>query len=409
MKDKTQLSDLTKYEIEEWLVNTVTGRAPIPRYRGAQIFRWLGRGVRSFEEMTDLPLRLRADLAARASTGIPEIVSSVRSPRDGTVKYAVKTADGCVVESVLMRYKHGDTVCVSSQAGCRMGCEFCATKPKSFVRSLTPGEMFGQVVAIANAEGREFHTVASGDAPAGDTPPEPVSMFEPAPILVFAPEPVPAPASSSAPIPAPAPEPAPATAPVRRIRNIVVMGVGEPFDNYDNTLKFIRLLHGHEETNIGYRKITISTCGVLPGILRLAEEGLPIGLSVSLNAPGDELRSRLMPVNNRYSIDKLIEGCKIYTSKTNRRVTFEYALIKDVNDAPDDAEAVLRLIRGMLCHVNLIPVNETETSGFAPSPDERIIQFIRVLRRGGVQITVRRGLGADIMAACGQLRNSMIK
>ena len=371
------------------MVNTVTGRAPIPRYRGAQIFRWLGRGARTFEEMTDLPLRLRADFAARAVTGIPEIVSILRSPRDETVKYAIKTADGCVVESVLMRYKHGDTVCVSSQAGCRMGCEFCATKPKSFVRSLTPGEMFGQVVAIANAEGREFHTVATGGEPAGETPPVSASP--------------PAPASE------PASTPAPASEPARRIRNIVVMGVGEPFDNYENTLKFIRLLHEHEETNIGYRKITISTCGILPGILRLADEGIPIGLSVSLNAPADELRSRLMPVNNRYSIDKLIEGCKIYTSKTNRRVTFEYALIKDVNDAPDDAEAVLRLIRGMLCHVNLIPVNETETSGFAPSPDERIIQFIRVLRRGGVQITVRRGLGADIMAACGQLRNSMIK
>jgi 23S rRNA (adenine2503-C2)-methyltransferase len=225
-----------------------------------------------------------------------------------------------------------------------MGCGFCATKPHSFVRDLTPGEMLGQVTAIAKTGSR--------------------------------------------------------------VGNIVVMGVGEPFDNYDNTLKFIRLLHEHEETNIGFRKVTISTCGILPGILRLAGEGLPIGLSVSLHSPADSIRSMLMPVNKRYSIDKLLEGCKIYTYKTNRRITFEYALIKDVNDAPDDARELLRKIRGMLCHINIIPINKTENSDYAPPSGERIKRFLDIIVKGGLKVTVRRELGSDIMAACGQLRNS---
>ena len=318
--------------------------APVPDYRADQIFEWIGRGARTFEEMTNLPSELRRDLSTFAVTGVPEIMASYESARDGTVKYAMRMSDGCVVESVLMRYRHGDAVCVSSQAGCRMGCGFCATKPGSFARDLSPGEMLGQVTSI------------SKNGP--------------------------------------------------RIGNVVVMGVGEPFDNYENTLKFIKLLHAHGETNIGYRKVTISTCGIVPGILRLAEEGLPVGLSVSLHAPNDIIRGGIMPVNKRYSIDKLIEGCKIYTYKTNRRVTFEYALIKDVNDAPDDARELLRKIRGMLCHINLIPVNKTEGTVYTPPSGERIKKFSDIIASGGLNVTVRRELGSDIMAACGQLRNS---
>ena len=342
-----RLADFSLSELKDWLASPLISQAaPIPAYRADQIFKWIGNGANSFEEMTNLPAVLRENLRMRAVTGVPEIVKSFSSSRDETVKYISRMPDGCAVESVLMRYRHGAAACVSSQAGCRMGCVFCATKPQSFIRNLTPGEMLGQVTAMAKTG--------------------------------------------------------------NRIGNIVVMGVGEPFDNYDNTLKFARLLHEHEETNVGYRKVTISTCGILPGILRLAEEGLPIGLSVSLHASRDDVRSMLMPVNKRYSIDKLIEGCKIYTYKTSRRVTFEYALIKDVNDAPEDARELLRKIRGMLCHINLIPVNKTENSEFASPTAERIRSFAEIITKGGTQVTVRRELGSDIMAACGQLRNSVI-
>ena len=368
-----RLADFNLAELEEWLAGATAGTVARDAYRGRQIFRWLGLGARSFEEMTNLPLELRASLASRAATGIPEIIAETRSERDGTVKYAMKTAGSCVIESVSMSYRHGGAVCVSSQAGCRMGCAFCATKPRSFSRDLSAGEMFGQVVSIikrqkqtGNPDGGRTGNFVSGRTGNPDTS-------------------------------------------RTRIGNIVVMGIGEPFDNYTNTLKFIRLLHEHEETNIGYRKITISTCGLLEGILRLAEEGLPVGLAVSLHAANDKVRNALMPVNHSCSIDKLIEGCKIYTYKTGRRVTFEYALIKGVNDAPDDARDLLRKIRGMLCHINLIPINKTENSEFMPSPKEHIARFEAILKNGGVQISVRRELGADIMAACGQLRNSLMK
>ena len=349
---KTRLADFTLAELDEWLRQNglvgPAGKTGKHDYRSAQIFKWLGRGAATFAEMTDIPLNLRASLSERAVTGIPQIVGEARSERDGTVKYAMRTSGGGIVESVLMSYRHGYSVCVSSQAGCRMGCTFCATKPGSFTGSLSPGEMYGQVAAIAYNAAQD------------------------------------------------------------RIGHVVVMGVGEPFDNYDNTLKFVRLLHEHQGTSISFRKITISTCGILSGILRLAEEGLPVGLSVSLHAPNDALRSRLMPVNRSCSIDKLLEGCKIYTYKTKRRVTFEYALIDGVNDAPDDAYELLRKIRGMLCHVNIIPVNKTENSGhlgYLPSPRESVRRFVAILAEGGAQATVRRTLGTDIAAACGQLRN----
>ena len=364
----TKLSDFDINELNNWLAaRGFDERAsPIPAYRGKQILKWIGRGVQAFDDMTTLPRELRKSLAANAIIGMPEIIAEMRSPNDGTIKFGMKTHDNCVVETVLMRYKHGCSICVSSQAGCRRGCAFCATDPGSFARSLSPGEMFGQVAVIAKLLG--------GRGP---------KKRNPADFGISGKN------------------------ELRSISNIVVMGIGEPFDNYDNTLKFIKLLHDNEETNYSYRRVTISTCGVLPGILRLAEEGLPIGLAVSLHAADDITRSTIMPVNHRYSIDKLIEGCKIYTCKTNRRVTFEYALIDGVNDAPDDAKALLRKVRGMLCHINLIPVNMLENTGFAPSSRERIMRFADILSKAGAQMTVRRELGTDIMAACGQLRNSI--
>ncbi|MCL2059359.1 MAG: 23S rRNA (adenine(2503)-C(2))-methyltransferase RlmN [Oscillospiraceae bacterium] len=363
-----KLSDFYLCELEAWLsaeqliCQSMGEPGPVSRrkYRGKQLFEWLGMGARSFDEMTNLPLALRSALAARAITGIPEIVAEARSRRDGTVKYAMKTHDDLIIECVLMQYRHGATICVSSQAGCAMGCAFCATKPQSFARGLSPGEMLGQVVLAAN-RGDVNRGGANGGGTAG------------------------------------------------RIGNVVVMGIGEPFNNYDNTLKFIRLAHGHKGLGIGYRKFTISTCGVLSGILRLAEEGIPVGLAVSLHAPDDATRGALMPVNHSCSIDKLIEGCKIYTCKTGRRVTFEYALMKGVNDAPDDARGLLRIIRGMLCHINLIPMNQTDNTRFVPSSRERVAQFAKILTDGGAAVTVRRELGTDIMAACGQLRNTVVK
>jgi 23S rRNA (adenine2503-C2)-methyltransferase len=337
----TALADMDRAELTAWIA--AFGQ---PGFRGGQIFRWIGRGAVSFEEMTDLPRALAADLARRCVTGVPERIARFQSQRDDTVKYAFRTRRGPVVESVLMRYHYGLSVCVSSQDGCRMGCAFCASRPEGFAGNLSPGEMFGQVGAIQRESGR-------------------------------------------------------------RVGHVVVMGVGEPFDNYDNTLKFIRLLHEHEETNVGYRKVTISTSGVVPGIRRLAESGLPIGLSVSLHAPNDGLRDRLMPVNKKYSIDKLLEGCKIYTGKTKRRVTFEYALIEGVNDSPEHAAELARRLKNMLCHVNLIPVNRTEGTDFRPSPQHSVRRFESLLSGGGVRTTVRRALGADISAACGQLRNHM--
>ena len=347
-KSNLNLADFTLPELVEWLSANKVADAERNAYRGRQVFKWFGLGAASFREMTNLPAEMRAELSARATTGIPSIIGEMRSARDKVVKYAMKTGDGNIVETVLLPYKQWHSVCVSSQAGCKMGCAFCASKPSGFRRNLTPGEMLGQVAAVS----------ARGAV---------------------------------------------------KIDNVVVMGVGEPFDNYDNTLKFIRLLHEHDDTNIGYRKITVSTCGILPGILRLADEGLPVGLSVSLNASNDRARDLLMPVNRRYSIDKILEGCNIYTYKTNRRVTFEYALIEGVNDAPDDARELARRIRGMLCHVNVIPVNRTGAAEFKSPPNDRVKRFAEIVGGGGVQATVRRSLGSDIAAACGQLRNSLLQ
>jgi len=317
-----------------------------PAYRAAQLFGWVGRGAPDVEAMSDVPKAYRARLAQEACTGVPEVAGVSESERDGTRKYVLLTRGGEAVESVLMRYRHGLTACVSSQAGCRMGCAFCASKPDGFLGGLTAGEMFGQVAAIARHGG------------------EPIG-------------------------------------------NVVVMGVGEPFDNFENTMKFARLLHEHPETGIGYRRVTVSTCGLVPGIAALAESGLPIGLSVSLHAPDDATRGRLMPVNAKYSIDKLLAGCKMYIDRSKRRVTFEYALIDGVNDSPAQAAALCRLLRGMLCHVNLIAANPVEGAGFAPSGAARARAFAGALERGGVNATVRRGLGQDIRAACGQLRNRL--
>jgi len=310
------------------------------KFRGKQVFRWLSKGIREIDEMTDISKALRDELKKIAYIDRLKIMRKLVSKIDGTAKY--------VIESVLMEYKHGLTVCISSQAGCRMGCKFCASTGAGFARNLTAGEMLDQVISIQKDAGK-------------------------------------------------------------RISNIVVMGIGEPLDNYDNLIKFLKMVNAPDGLNIGYRHITISTCGLVPQMLSLSKEGMPVNLSISLHAPNDAIRERLMPINRKYSIDKLIEACKIYTEVTKRRITFEYAMIEGVNDSRENALELAGRIKGMLAHVNLIPVNVVSGAGFKQSTREKTEMFKGVLEQHGIETTVRRELGTDINAACGQLRRSTIE
>ena len=313
-----------------------------PAFRAKQVFSWLHRGAR-FEEMTNLPKALRERLASEYELCLPEVARKQVSARDGTVKYLWRLRDGHCVESVLMRYHHGNTVCISSEVGCAMGCAFCASTKGGLVRRLRPSEMLDQVL---------FTGLDSG---------APVS-------------------------------------------NIVLMGIGEPLDNYDNVRRFLALVNDPEGMNIGMRHISLSTCGLVPGIDRLAEEDLQLTLSVSLHAPDDALRSSLMPVNRRYPIDELLAACKRYFEKTGRRISFEYAMIDGRNDTPEMAQLLIRRLRGLPAHVNLIPLNRIEESPLQPSTRQAVAAFQKALDDAGITATVRRTLGSDIDASCGQLR-----
>ena len=343
MDGKVDLLNHTIYELENYFVQT--GQQ---KFRAKQVFQWVNKGVKDIDEMTNLSKDVRESLKASAYINKLEIVEKFVSKIDGTAKYLFKLIDGNIVESVLMKYEHGLSVCISSQVGCKMGCKFCASTGVGFIRNLTSAEMLDQVLTIQNDAGG-------------------------------------------------------------RVGNIVVMGIGEPFDNYDNLIKFIRLVNDKDGMNIGVRHISVSTCGLVPEILKLSKENLPVTLSISLHAPNDTEREKIMPVNKRYSIDKLIEACKIYTETTKRRITFEYALIDGVNDTVECAQQLSSLLKGMLCHVNLIPVNSVSNTGFKKSSKERIFKFKDMLDKRGIETTVRRELGADIDAACGQLRRSLIE
>nr|WP_325217451.1 23S rRNA (adenine(2503)-C(2))-methyltransferase RlmN [uncultured Oscillibacter sp.] len=312
-----------------------------PAFRGKQVFSWLSRGVTGFDEMSNLPLFLRERLKETCALSVPKAVRKQASARDGTIKYLWELADGNCIESVLMRYRHGNTVCISSQVGCRMGCAFCASTIAGKVRDLTPGELLDQVIFTQKDSG----------AP---------------------------------------------------ISNIVLMGIGEPMDNLDAVLKFLELVNHPDGLNIGMRHISLSTCGVLPGIRRMAELGLQLTLSVSLHAPDRETRSRLMPVNRAYDVEDLFAACHDYFGKTGRRISFEYAMIDGVNDQDWQADLIARRLRGMPGHVNLIPLNDVAESPFRPS--RRTAAFQKRLESHGLTATVRRSLGGDIDAACGQLR-----
>ena len=312
-----------------------------PAFRGKQVFSWLSRGAASFDEMSNLPRSLRERLSAACVLTVPQAVRKQVSARDGTIKYLWELADGNCIESVLMRYRHGNTVCISSQVGCRMGCAFCASTIAGKVRDLTPGELLDQVLFTQKDSG----------AP---------------------------------------------------ISNIVLMGIGEPMDNLDAVLKFLEIVNHPDGLNIGMRHISLSTCGVIPGIRRLAELELQLTLSVSLHAPDRETRSRLMPVNRAYDVEELFSACHDYFEKTGRRISFEYAMIDGVNDQDWQADLIAQKLRGMPGHVNLIPLNDVAESPFRPS--RRTAAFQKRLESHGLTATVRRSLGGDIDAACGQLR-----
>ncbi len=314
-----------------------------PKFRAGQVYAWLHRGARSFDEMTNLSKPLREKLAQRYTLPFPTVARRLESQKDGTIKYLWRLTDGNCVESVLMRYHHGNTVCISSEVGCPMGCAFCASTLGGLVRRLTPSEMLDQVL---------FTQLDSG-------------------------------------LP---------------ISNIVLMGIGEPLDNYDTVLRFLQLVNSPEGMNIGMRHISLSTCGLVDRIDRLAEENLQLTLSVSLHAPTDEVRSRIMPVNKKYPVDTLLAACKRYFEKTGRRISFEYAMIRDVNDTPEMAQLLIKKLRGIAAHVNLIPLNEVAESPLKPSLPETVRAFQQTLEQHGIPATVRRTLGSDINASCGQLR-----
>ena len=318
------------------------------KYRAGQVFQWLYvEKLKSFDEMTNLSLALREKLKQNYTMCNYKIIRKQESS-DGTKKYLFDVLDGNAIETVLMEYHHGKTVCVSSQIGCKMGCKFCASTGIKFIRSLSAGEIVEQILAV--------------EQDIND-----------------------------------------------KISNIVYMGIGEPLDNYDNVIKSIRIMNNQKGLNIGARHISVSTSGLVPKIYDLAKENIPCTLSISLHATTDEKRSAMMPVNNAYNISQLLEACKQYIKTTNRRISFEYALAKDNNDNLEDAKNLVKLLKGMLCHVNLIPINKIENGKFTKSSNENIIKFRDYLNDNGIVATIRRELGSDIDAACGQLRRKNLK
>ena len=335
------IGSMTPEELAAWLKEQGE-----PAFRAKQIFHWLYRGVTSFDEMSDLSKALRQKLAEQCFLTVPKVARKQVSKLDGTIKYLWELSDGNCIETVLMRYQHGNTVCISCQVGCRMGCAFCASTLAGKVRDLTPAEMIAQVL---------FTQLDSG---------EPVS-------------------------------------------NIVLMGIGEPLDNFDTVMKFLTLVNHPEGLNIGMRHISLSTCGLTDKIDKLAQRGLQLTLSVSLHAPDDETRSKIMPVNRSVGVEKLMDTCRRYFQTTGRRISYEYAMIDGVNDSDWHADLLASRLKGTPGHVNLIPLNDVEESPLKPS--RRVAAFQKRLERHGVTVTVRRKLGGDIDASCGQLRRKAMK
>ena len=315
-----------------------------PKFRAKQLYEWIHRRhAASFDEMTNLPKQLREKLSENASLCVLQPVTVQVSRLDGTRKYLFRLPDGNCIESVFMRYHHGNSVCISSQAGCRMGCRFCASTIGGLSRSLTAGEMLDQIYRITEETGE-------------------------------------------------------------RVSNVVIMGSGEPMDNYDNIVRFIRMISGEEGMNLSQRNITVSTCGIVPKMREFAEEGLQVTLALSLHAADDETRKELMPIANRYTIKEALDACAYYFEKTGRRVSYEYSLVAGVNDTPEEADRLIRLLRHRNGHVNLIPVNPVTERNYRESAPAAVQRFKNQLEKNGINVTIRREMGRDIDGACGQLR-----
>lgn len=341
--EKTDIKSLNLEELTAYMVSI--GEKP---FRARQLYEWIHQKLAAdFNEMTNLSNALKEKLQQSAVLTSLTVVEEKISQIDGTRKYLFSLSDGNIIESVLMKYKHGNSVCISSQVGCRMGCRFCASTLDGLERNLSPAEMLDQIYRIQKLTGE-------------------------------------------------------------RVSNVVVMGSGEPMDNYDNLIQFIRLLTDENGLNISQRNVTISTCGIVPGILRLAEENLQITLALSLHAPNDEVRKTLMPVANRYPLKDVLEACRTYFEKTGRRLTFEYSLVSGVNDNLKEAAALSALLRNQHGHVNLIPVNPIKERDYVQSDRRAIEAFKNLLEKNGINVTIRREMGRDINGACGQLRKSFL-
>lgn len=332
------LNDLTYERLLEEIVSIGE-----QKYRAGQIFKWFARGVTDMAEMTDISSAAKSKISEHYGISGVRVLRRFDSKLDETKKYLMQLDDGNIIETVAMFYKHGITVCISTQVGCNMGCRFCASTLGGKVRNLSAGEILGQVATVQRDLGK-------------------------------------------------------------RISNIVLMGIGEPLDNYENVLTFLKNVNNSLGMNVGYRHISLSTCGIAEKIYKLAEENMPITLSVSLHAPDNDTRNAIMPVNGKYPVEKLIDACRSYQSVTGRRISFEYILINGLNDSHEHAKRLLALTKGMLSHINLIPANFVKESGFLKSTPERVNAFKKDLEKYGVNVTVRRELGSDISASCGQLR-----
>lgn len=318
-------------------------------FRAEQIMDWIYKNnVWNFDMMKNLPKKLRSILKREFYIEIPELVKIYKSQKEDTIKFLYRYNDGNVIETVVMKYNRGNSICVSTQVGCKMGCNFCASTIGGMVRNLSAGEIIAQILISQKYIGD-------------------------------------------------------------RISNIVLMGSGEPLDNYENVIKFISIVNSSYSINIGQRHVTLSTCGIVPKIKELANKNFQITLAISLHSPENKLRARMMPIANKYSIDEIMDVCKYYIKKTGRRISFEYALIDDINDSTEYAEKLVSLLHGVLCHVNLIPVNKVKEKNYVKSSKNNIKNFLHILSRNGIETTVRKEMGSDINAACGQLRRSYLK
>ena len=335
--------DLTLDELKLWMKENKESE-----FRSKQVIEWLYKDIKNFDDMKNLPKALKERLNSNFTMELPKVAHEYTSRLDGTKKLLLALQDGNLIECVIMKYNHGNSICVSTQVGCRMGCKFCASTIDGRVRDLTAGEILLQVIVGQKVLGE-------------------------------------------------------------RISNIVLMGSGEPFDNYDNVIKFLKIVNADYGLNIGQRHITLSTCGIVPKIIDFADEDMQITLAISLHSTTDDRRKEIMPIANKYSIKEILDACKYYIDKTGRRVSFEYSLVKGVNDSLEDAKSLGKLLKGILCHVNLIPINEIKENSYKKTDSEEVKIFAKILKEYGVETTVRREMGSDINAACGQLRRSYME